>query len=364
MKILFLASADNYHTKKWCNYFTSKGHEVHVISFTDDKIDSVHVHPINCGVTAKSSDLKKIKYLFNIFKIKQIIKDINPDIINAHYVSSYGMVAALLGIKNYVLSVWGADIYDFPRKSLIHNLYIRYALRKATYIFSTSKAMAKEIGKYTKKNISITPFGVKTDLFSPNKRTRKGDKKFIVGTVKALTPKYGIDVLLKAVRKVIEIDNDIPIELRIAGKGDHELEYKDLAKKLAIDNITKWLGFISQDQVAIEWANMDLAIVPSVLDSESFGVSAVEAESCETPVIISDIPGLMEATLPGITSVVVPRKDSDMLAKKIIELYKDKRKRDEMGKAGRDYVIKMYDYEYCFNNIEKKFKEILTNKGK
>ena len=50
---------------------------------------------------------------------------------------------------------------------------------------------------------------------------------------------------------------------------------------------------------------MDCAIIP--YESESFGVSAVEAQACSCPVIISDIPGLMEATNPGVTSLVVLR---------------------------------------------------------
>ena len=84
------------------------------------------------------------------------------------------------------------------------------------------------------------------------------------------------------------------MQLRIAGKGPQENEYKALAKELGIENITNWLGFIPQEQAALAWACMDCGILPSESESESFGVSAVEAQACCTPVIISDIPGLME----------------------------------------------------------------------
>ena len=49
MKICFLAPANNYHTKKWCNWFASQGHEVHVVSFIKDSIDNVTVHYIDTG---------------------------------------------------------------------------------------------------------------------------------------------------------------------------------------------------------------------------------------------------------------------------------------------------------------------------
>ena len=153
--------------------------------------------------------------------------------------------------------------------------------------------MAEESKKYTDKPFVITPFGVDMNLFSPVKRTRQeNDGNFIIGTVKSLTPKYGIDTLLKGAALVNKRHPEYNLHLRIAGKGQSELELKDLAKKLGIASITEWLGFISQEDAAKEWANMDVGIVTSSALSESFGVSAIECESCETPIIISDIPGL------------------------------------------------------------------------
>lgn len=75
-----------------------------------------------------------------------------------------------------------------------------------------------------------------------------------------------------------------------------------MAEQLEIADIVTWLGFIPQEEAACEWANMDVAVIPSL--QESFGVSAVEAQACQIPVIISNVPGLKEATRPQISSVV------------------------------------------------------------
>lgn len=98
---------------------------------------------------------------------------------------------------------------------------------------------------------------------------------------------------------------------------------------------------------------MDCGIIPS----ESFGVSAVEAQACCTPVIISDIPGLMEATMPGKTSVVVPRKSPQELAEAMYELYADWEKRRELGAYGRRFVCETYEINSCFEKIEKLYFE-------
>lgn len=357
MKICFFAPSNSAHTKKWCKYFVSRDHEVHVVSFCDEEIDGVKLHYVSTGANANGGDAQKLKYLLKAGTVRKLIKKIAPDVVNVHYATSYGTVAALARLKNYVLSIWGADIYDFPQKTPLHRWLLQFSLHRASHIFSTSKAMAEEAGKYTKKTIEITPFGVDMTLFSPDKNIPCKDD-FTIGTVKTLSPKYGIDFLLKAAALIKEEHPEIPLKLRISGSGPNEQEYHTLAENLGIKEITVWLGFISQEQAAQEWAGMDVAVVPSTLESESFGVSAVEAQSCGCPVVISDIPGLMEATKPELTSMVVPRSNARALADALITLYNDPPRRMAMGTAGRAYVAKNYELIACFRKVESLFEEI------
>ena len=354
MKITFLSAANNYHTQKWCGYFLSKGYEVSVISFFKGKIDGVDVHYIDCGMSASKSDGKKLTYLFQARKIRKLIHTIKPDIVSVHYASSFGAVAALAGLNDYFLSIWGSDVYEFPEKSLLHRMLIQFSLKRATHLLSTSKAMAMHASKYTNKEFSVTPFGVKTDIFNPGKRNRN-DTSFIIGTVKALDPKYGIDYLIKAVALFKKNNPEVTFQLRIAGKGDYREEYEMLADSLGLKEETIWLGFISQEECALEWANMDVAVIPSTVESESFGVSAIEAQACGTAVIISDVPGLMEATKPGQTCIVVKRKNENEIANAITKLYFNTDLRKKMGKNGTEYVEEKYSYEKCFNDIEELF---------
>ena len=356
MKICFIAPANNYHTKKWAGWFASHGHEVHVISFVTGYIPDVNVHVILTGADPEGSDASKLKYLLHARKLKTIADEIKPDIVHVHYATSYGTAAALSGIRNYLLSVWGSDIYEFPRKSILHRIMLEFSLRRAALILSTSKAMAKETRRYTRKKIVITPFGVDMNLFSPQKRTRAPkDGKFIIGTVKTLSETYGISSILKAAA-IVQKQLQIPLEIRIAGKGPQEEEYKALARQIGIDSITVWLGFISQEDAASEWANMDLALIPSAL--ESFGVSAVEAQACGTPVIISAVPGLMESTKPGLTSVTVKPNSAECLAEAVIALYRDSEKRRRMSAAGRRFVKTRFELNRCFQRIERIYRSL------
>lgn len=303
------------------------------------------------GIGPSSSTINKIGYLRAVRTVKRVVKSFNPDVIHAHYASSYGLICSLAVNRPYYLSIWGSDIYDFPRKSPLHRLIIEHALKRCAWPLSTSYAMAVEAKKYTDKGILITPFGVDMKLFSPIKGIKQ-HKGIVVGTVKALERKYGIDVLLRAVSLVSSRRPDLCIRLRIAGSGSLEDELKALASNLKLDDCVTWLGFVSQKMAAQEWGNFDIGVVPSVSESESFGVSAVECQACGTPLIISDIPGLLEACNSGKTSLVVPRGDYSALADAIEELADDSGYRSKLGERGRSYVVNAYEIDSCFKRVE------------
>lgn len=356
--ILYFAHCNNYHTIKWARYFSSAGYFVHVASLekcVNDEFDSypnIKVHWLRNSGKRTGSDAQKLKYLTSISEANRLIKDINPDFIHAHYASSYGLICALACRRPFYLSVWGSDVYDFPKKSPLHRAALKYSLDKCSWLLSTSKVMAQETRKYTDKPIVITPFGVDMELFNPSLRVREPGGPFIVGTVKALERKYGIDILLRAVAAIKRRRSDLDIRLRIAGKGSLEGELKMLAEKLDIADITTWLGFIPQEDAAREWANFDIGVVASENESESFGVSAVECQACGTPLVITDIPGLMEACGGGKTALVVPRCDEKSLADAIEALIYDSTKRLAMGVQARKYVEATYELNSCFRQVE------------
>jgi len=352
MKICFIAPANSAHIIKWCSWFHARGHRIDVISFTEGDIPGTEVHLIDAGVDTEGSDIGKLKYLFTGSKIKKTVSKIRPDVINVHYATSYGMAVALSGLQGYVLSVWGSDIYDFPNKSFFHKMLLKYSLKKAKKLFSTSHAMAEEASKYTNKEFAITPFGVDMELFRPSRRTRDNtDPAFIIGTVKTLAPLYGIDYILEAMAIIKKDYPWCPVKARIAGNGPQEQELKQRAKDLDIQEHVCFLGKIPQEQAAVEWANMDVAVIPSVA-FESFGVAAVEAQASGTPVIISDVEGLKETTNPGKTSIIVPRKNAQAIAEAVIYLYQNPDVYQKMKIESRSYAVSKYELDNCFVNIE------------
>lgn len=360
MIICYFSNANNYHTQKWAAYFASMGNVVHVLSLEEPKIEcnepAIHYHWLKNASNRSDSDIRKLGYLTTLRLSKRLLREIKPDIVHAHYASSYGAICALSSKLPFFLSVWGKDVYDFPKKSVFHKSLLKYVLSRSSWILSTSSAMAKETEQYTDQRIYITPFGVDMDTFQPRPELRN-PQMFTVGTIKALDSKYGIDVLLKACARVKQARPDLPLSIRIAGKGPEAKKLAELAGALGLGNSVQWLGFISQKRAAEEWASFDVAIIPSVEESESFGVSAVEAQACRTPLIISDIPGLLEASNQGETAIVVPRGDEEALCQAILRLADTPKCRAEMGKNGRAYVESHYELNSCFARVSSLYEE-------
>lgn len=363
MKIIFLGGAGSIHTIRWVNSLSEKGLEVILVSLkgeveTIGKInDNVKVIYLPFGT--------KLGYYLNVFALKKIISKEKPDLINAHYASGYGTLGRLSGFNKKLLNVWGSDVYDFPNESKLKKRIIEKNLKNYTAIASTSYCMAEETKKYLEnksKEIFITPFGVDTEKFK-NLNIEKKENEIIIGIVKTLTEKYGIEYLIKAIKElenILDIENYKKIKLLIYGKGELKNKLEDLTKELQIEDKVIFKGYISNEDVPKALNEMDIFVVPSILDSESFGVAAVEAMACEIPVIASSVGGLKEVIIDKETGYLVPKKDHKEIAKYLKKLILDKNLRTSLGKNGRKRVLENYDWNSNVDYMIKIYREIVN----
>ena len=230
MKICILADAKSIHTQKWIRFLANNNYDVHLISFRHADIKNVTFYPVKITVPIITghavSTLLKFGYFFYVREIKKIIHNIKPDILHAHWASTYGFIGAYAGYKPFILSVWGSDIFNFPRKSPLHRKIIKYALHHADYITATSQALTRETVKYLdeKKIIHTIPFGVDIKKFKP--KDKKPAKFITIGIVKTLEKKYGIEYLIKAFSYHAKYNDKL--RLLIIGSGTQETDLKRL----------------------------------------------------------------------------------------------------------------------------------------
>lgn len=363
MKIVFVSAASSIHTVRWVNSLFEKGIEIVLISLKNHKESVNKINPKIKVVYLPFSGA--IGCYLNSFFINKIIKKEKPDLINVHRASGYGVLGRFIKFENKLLNVWGSDVYDFPNESTLKKKILIKNLSSYKAIASTSFCMAEETKKYLKENkeIYITPFGVDTNLFR-NLNYERDKNKIVIGNVKTLSPKYGIDYLIKAIKElenILEKDIFNKIEVHIYGKGEQEQELKQLAIDLGLKEKIKFMGFIKNTDVPDAINKMDIFVVSSS-SSESFGVAAVEAMACERPIVVSDADGLKEVTVNDETGFVVPRKNEKAIANKLKELILDENLRKTFGKNGRERVLNLYDWNNNVDNMIKIYKEMVSKK--
>jgi glycosyltransferase involved in cell wall biosynthesis len=347
MKILFLAPANSIHTKKWASAFKIDNEVIVCSIHRDISIDAkVYYLPIK----------NKIGYYLNALFLGMIVKKIKPDIINVHYASGYGTLARIARLKRYILNVWGSDVFDFPFESKLKMCIIKKNLKHAFQIASTSEVMKEQVLRLIKprREIVVIPFGVDTKLFKPSIKPR--NDKFIVGTVKTLSPQYGISTLIRAFDYAMTLGMR-NTELIIVGGGKQMNELKKLACSLPSFRQIQFIGPVNHNDVLDYLAKFDIYVALS--ERESYGVAVVEAESCGIPVVVSSAGGLPEVVDGNISGFIVSIGDWKNAGEKIYQLYNNEGLRKTMGQEGRKLVLQRYDWNNCVNMMKAVFQSCL-----
>lgn len=351
IKVFFIAPANNIHTIRWVNSLCEE-YEVHLVSCRNhvDALDKID----NKVILHKLFFPSPIGYYLNAIQLRKLYKKIKPDLINVHYASGYGTLTRVSKVKPVLLSIWGSDVYDFPNESSIKRKIFEKNVLNANYIASTSNAMANELKRKVdigNRQIFITPFGVNVDKFKKIE-LEKNNEEFIIGNIKTLEPKYGIKYAILAVKDLInrlirnkeeELANSI--KLYIYGKGKEKESLEKLIDKNKLQDSVFLMGRIPNEEVPDALNKLDVFCATSILDSESFGVAVVEAMACEVPVVATNVDGFSEVMENGVTGILVERKNISQISLALEKMLKDKKKRKEYGKNGRERVIKNYNWK-------------------
>jgi glycosyltransferase involved in cell wall biosynthesis len=113
-----------------------------------------------------------------------------------------------------------------------------------------------------------------------------------------------------------------------------------------------------QDNVPDIMACASVLLLPSEL--ESFGLVALEAMSCEVPVIATNVGGLPEVVVPGETGFLAALGDTDAMADSALQIVRNPHLKKKMGKAGRKRAVEIFGKDKIVPQYEKYYESILA----
>jgi len=363
MRILLAGDIASSHLRKWANELVKAGAEIGIFSLSDsDRSEyAAGIRFYSAGLPSglaqkEEASLEKLKYLLHSKKLRKAVKEFSPDILHSHYLTSYGLLGVLSGFRPFVVSVWGTDIFEFPKRSALHKSLIKYILKKADKVLSTSRYMADEVRKYYAGSIGITPFGTDLTRFRPAERQRGDEVR--IGLVKKLEPVYGIELFIEALSE-LTLKGVSGFKAEITGDGYLREKLQALVKERGLTGIVSFNGFVDNSVIEKVHQNYSFEVYPSV--KESFGVSAVEAMACGVPVIVSSDTGLTEVAEDNISGLVFRNGSVSELSAAIEKLITDEELRSRLAAGARKRAEEYFDSGSCTEKMISYYREVLKS---
>jgi len=357
MKLCFLADCRSIHTRRWLEFF-SRDNEVHLITLN---------YPVEEMTTVTLKDYQdmnvKIHFihrqfpgiLFNTQKIKKLLRDIQPDLLHAHFATHYGYWGACSGFHPFVVSAWGDDVLIHPQKLWLSG-FVRHALRSADAITcdgENSKQAMLDLGIKNNK-IYLIYHGVDTRKFSRVHRSEELMKTLFNNThpvvicIRGFNPIYNIETLIRAIPTIVAEYPDV--NFLIAGAGYEESRIKELAGHLGVSDSIRFIGWLSHETLPAYLASSDIYVSVSLSDG-GVAVSTLEAMASGIAPVVTDVGDNSLWINDSANGFVIPLKRPDILAERILLLLKNAPMRVNIGAANRRLVEEKQDYYKEMNKV-------------
>lgn len=290
------------------------------------------------------------------------VDQFKPDIIHAQHLWITPYAASLTGVP-YIVTAHGTDLKGFVKDSRYHK-YALEGARKAQKIITISEQVDAEVSKLYGVDDSVKELvmnGYDENLFKDKGLSRSDvlrdfniseDAKYLVSFAGKLTHFKGVDVLLKAAK--IYSDRLGDVMTLIAGNGELYEELNKLKLSLKLDHV-KFLGHINQKQLVDLYNIADVSTVPS--RTEPFGLVAIEALACGTPVVGTNQGGLPDFLIPEV-GALVPVDDDLALAEAIINEIEHPNK-EKRAKKAATYAVENFSWKRSIGIVENLYKEII-----
>lgn len=369
LKICFIADGYSIHLKRWVNYFSGKGYEVHVISsrFSDGFYENIKLHKLIKLLPEKNIVLSYSNGLLWPIQVMFLIKQIKPDLVDAHYIEINGYLAALAGFHPLIMTTWGSDILITPYGNIFHRYLINYSLKKGDLILFNSKAAEESL-----INLGVSPsklrkylHGINLSDFEPSKKDLeirehlgiRGESPLIIST-RHLEQTYNLEMLIKAIPLVLKKEPDA--KFVFVGDGPQRNYLINLSEYLGIKNATRFVGSVPHHLIPKYLSTSEVYVSTSITDSSP--VSLQEAMASGLAVVVTDIPANREWITDGKNGFIVPLNDIYALSVRILFLLQNDSLRLRFGELNRRIVEETDDYNKEMEKIENIYLSLLDAK--
>lgn len=285
---------------------------------------------------------------------------------------SAGMLVKKSLGKPLLLSLRGADILTEPsvgygsRRDGFYDALLRQALHQADRITGNSRYVldqARQLGADRHKCVLVAK-RVDTERFSPQVRADHVQERLHAGgrpiilSVRHLTPKNGLEHLIRAARLLADKVPDVLVVICGKGREPYQERLNALVRDLGLQDHVRLTGLIPRDEIPAYFAACRVSVIPSVM--EAAGNVILESMACAKPVVGSRVGGIPEYIEDGVSGFLVEPGNPAALAERILRLLEDETLAQRMGRAARARVETHCRFDSMIEQIEGLYRELAT----
>lgn len=198
--------------------------------------------------------------------------------------------------------------------------------------------------------VSVSP----NQLLERRKALNIQTNKQIIGFVGRLEEQKAPDVFIKALAQVVQARQDV--HAIVVGDGHLRTSIEALSRQLKIENNVSFLGW--RNDIPELFSVMDVFCLPSRW--EAFGIVFAEASVMGVPVVATRVEGIPEVVLDGGSGILVDKDSPVQIAEALLEILSAPDLGKEMGRRGKEHVLKHFTIESMVDSHARLYEELLT----
>jgi phosphatidylinositol alpha-1,6-mannosyltransferase len=244
------------------------------------------------------------------------------------------------------------------RMGCIKQWWCGNTLHKADTIVAVSAFTGQRVAdafSIDKNKMVTIPNGVDILRFKPGidssaLRGRLGlHNRNVLLTLARIVERKGQDQVIRALPTIIRKIPDVTYCVAGDPRGDHTQTLKALVAELRLENHVRFAGYVEPAELPAFYNLCEVYVMPSREivssgDTEGFGITFLEANACEKPVIGGNSGGVMDAIVDGETGFLVDPLDPAAIAEKAILLLTDETLSKKLGRQGRERIVKGFTW--------------------
>ena len=344
--LCLLGDANSPHTRRWALEMRARGWRVSLVTARPEPLDGVEqriLPPVR----------RQADWLLRAGAARRHVRELAPDIVHAHYLTSYGYLAARCNHHPLVMTAWGSDLLVTPHRRPWMHWLTGWILRRADLITGDSASLIEAARQYRPHApVHEIHWGVDRARFAP--APWEGKEGVQIVSLRAWEPNYQIGTLVEAFALLRKQLPGTPLALHLLGGGSLEQALRAQVQALGLAQSVDFHGRLDDAGMAAVLARCKISVTGPASDATS--VAMLESMACGLAVVASDLDANRQWIAPGL---LVPAGDAPALAEVLQRLAQDDAHAHQAGERNAERIALDGDRKAQMDHMDRLYRELL-----